>query len=119
LVLRDAQDRLYLERRPTQGIWGGLLSLPEFDNLDQVKDYLGNFNQEPLPIEGGPPIQHTLTHFTLILTPVFVRQQGEPSALPRETAGWYAPHSVKGVPAPISKIIGQPVPSTSIDSGEL
>ncbi len=37
LVLRNRDGCILLQRRPPSGIWGGLWSLPEFENLDALR----------------------------------------------------------------------------------
>ncbi len=40
LVMLKHQDSVYLEKRPASGIWGGLWSLPEFDNQQAAEQWL-------------------------------------------------------------------------------
>lgn len=69
LVVRDAQNRILLNRRPELGIWGGLYSLPE---ANEAADFLS----QSLPLGNlalhtpMPEIKHVFTHFTLIATPM-------------------------------------------------
>jgi A/G-specific adenine glycosylase len=71
LVLVDT-DRVLVEERPGQGIWGGLLSLPEFDPVspdllvERIERRLGLALHGLLPL---PPVRHGFTHFRLIAQP--------------------------------------------------
>lgn len=62
------QDSVLLERRPSPGIWGGLLSLPEFDGED-ADGACRRLGVTPGDIEPLPPITHAFTHFRLTATP--------------------------------------------------
>ncbi len=73
LLLIDEQDRLLLFKRPNQGIWGGLYSLPEFA---QVRDYEAALKQAGIKLKyliKGENLKHIFTHFELKITPVYVR----------------------------------------------
>lgn len=37
LLLRNAEGRILLQRRPPTGVWGGLWSLPEFEDLEALR----------------------------------------------------------------------------------
>ena len=109
LLVRDAEQRLLLERRPETGIWGGLFSLPELPEDDDVHRWCdrrlgtGVLSHEPLA-----PIEHAFTHFDLRLEPVVLQLQGVPR---RVMDGgewlWYKPtHELDvGVAAPIATLL--------------
>jgi len=71
LVLVDT-NRVLVEERPGQGIWGGLLSLPEFDPVspdllaERIERRLG---LSPRGLRPLPPVRHGFTHFRLIAQP--------------------------------------------------
>lgn len=60
VIFRDKNGRVLLERRPPNGIWGGLWSLPE-DNEDTRRDG-----------ETLPTLEHRLTHLHLLIKPRLV-----------------------------------------------
>jgi len=63
-----------LEQRDASGIWGGLLSLPQFSryaDLDRAARELGAAKPRPLPQR-----RHGFTHFTLAFTPHLLRLRG-------------------------------------------
>ena len=60
-------DRLWLVRRPEQGVWAGLWSLPEFDTLSALRQQLEGW---PGAGETLPVIEHALTHFDWSLQPL-------------------------------------------------
>lgn len=107
LLVRDAQERVLLIRRPELGIWGGLYCLPEAaDSAD--------FFSQSLPLQNlvlhtpMPEIRHQFTHFTLIATPV--------SAYAHATEGlgeagfiWVDRQTMRqfGLPSPVRRLLEQ------------
>lgn len=82
LMILDAGEIL-LERRPNQGIWGGLWSLPELSPeqiaVPHVQKTLG---MEVEALEVLPVLWHTFTHFKLEITPQPLQLTGRRSSLP-------------------------------------
>jgi len=69
LILHDGTQRVMLEKRPAAGIWGGLWSLPEAENLAKLEEKTG------LTLAGGQVLQprlHRLTHMRLHIRPVLL-----------------------------------------------
>lgn len=67
LILKDADGRVLLERRPPAGIWGGLWSLPADDNGEDLGERLG-INDDSLMLL--PDLHHQLTHIKMTITPL-------------------------------------------------
>lgn len=82
LMIVDAGEIL-LERRPNQGIWGGLWSLPEISAtqiaVPHAQEKLG---LETEALEVLPVLWHTFTHFKLEITPQPLQLTGRRPALP-------------------------------------
>jgi A/G-specific adenine glycosylase len=83
LLLVDAAGAVWLERRPSTGIWGGLLALPEFASEETLRDWC-RASALPGPLAARTPIEHGFTHFRL-------RLQLRQICLPAQAAGWSAP----------------------------
>jgi A/G-specific adenine glycosylase len=111
-------DWIWLERRPEQGIWGGLWSLPEtrFDlpegEIDphKTRQNLIKIKVESLPVATGDLIewttfQHTFSHYHLMMTPVSLPL----SHAPQGEGQWVKVTQAlsRGLPAPIQKVITQ------------
>jgi A/G-specific adenine glycosylase len=99
-------DAVRLERRPAQGIWGGLYCLPELTQADYQR--LG----EEAGSEYLPPIKHVLTHRDLQLH--IVRQSSAtPTEVPAQAPAptWQPQHKIHelGLPQPIAKLLLAPV----------
>lgn len=99
------RDLTLLQRRPSTGIWGGLLSLPEFDGTDLV-GACRRFGITPADSTNLPPFVHSFTHFRLTITPWRVAA----AALPLQeddTAVWLstAELATAALPAPVRKLL--------------
>ncbi len=73
LVLRDLDGTYLLQQRPPAGIWGGLLSLPEFeaDATDEaiVAEFWARYGFQITLQEAFGEIRHEFTHFTYVMRP--------------------------------------------------
>ncbi|MXS79476.1 A/G-specific DNA-adenine glycosylase [Nitrosomonas eutropha] len=64
------QGRILLKKRPASGIWGGLWCFPETSiNEDSVDYCKKNLHLQVLKFAELPHLQHTFTHFKLIIQP--------------------------------------------------
>ncbi|MCF6264185.1 MAG: A/G-specific adenine glycosylase [Xanthomonadales bacterium] len=98
LINRDSQGRIYLEKRPPTGIWGGLWSLPECTAVKAV-----NIEQQ-LSL-----LTHDFSHFRLHITPLLVSHT---QMIVKEAEGSYFTTNdwrKLGLPAPIRQILEQSV----------
>lgn len=97
LIVRDAQDRILLQRRPPSGIWGGLWSLPEYsDHADDVSQ-LSSL---------GPALRHEFSHFSLWLEPVSAQLASDRLA-ERDGHDWHTVEAALslGLPQPVRRLI--------------
>jgi A/G-specific adenine glycosylase len=102
LVARRA-DAVLLVRRPSSGIWGGLWCLPEFADLQGAALYA----QRELSSATLADIEHSFTHFDLVITPLVADCHGA-AGVTESDALWYDlrnPARV-GLPAPIKTLLG-------------
>jgi A/G-specific adenine glycosylase len=105
LLRAQAQDgTVWLEKRPTPGVWAGLYCLPVFDSRDALEAAL------PARVRTGlrddPAFVHVLTHKDLHLHPVAATVP--PEALARRSDGaWFAALEwpALGLPAPVRKLL--------------
>ena len=70
LIIRNQQGAYLMEKRPPNGIWGGLWSLPELA-MDQFIDEIVEQNWQ-LKVKNHndlPVFRHTFSHFHLDITP--------------------------------------------------
>ena len=80
LAMQDASGAVLLELRPPSGIWGGLLSLPEFESEatdDAVVAEVGSrFGLSISIIQALGEIRHEFTHYTYVMRPRLARVTG-------------------------------------------
>jgi A/G-specific adenine glycosylase len=101
LLARDAQGRVWLEKRPAKGIWAGLHCLPVFDSREDLLAALPSAAQHGA--QDLPPFVHVLTHKDLHLHPVLL-EGAQPQG---DAARWVDAEewSRLGLPAPVRKLL--------------
>lgn len=104
-----ADGAVWLERRPSTGIWGSLYCFPVFDTEDALLDALpGPWRARLTALQ---PFAHVLTHKDLRLSPMVLglsAREAAKNALPGEGA-WFvrAEWQGMGLPAPVRKLLEQ------------
>ena len=106
LIVIDPDGRVLLERRPEQGVWGGLYSFPELPDGEDAEQWCDRkLGARVGSVEACDPVPHSLTHFDLVLVPLEVRLAGSPNRVGdgRERL-WHDPETAQavGVAAPIA-----------------
>lgn len=108
LLVCDGEGRVLLEKRPDNGIWGGLWGLPEVTAADEVPGWcLARFGRTPESERALPVLRHGFTHFDLDITPVQVRIAPLTSLMEEGRWLWYnvrQPARV-GLAAPVARLI--------------
>jgi len=112
MVIRD-DGACLLERRPFEGLWGGLWSPPERDaatTLDVLAGTLG-IGLAPSQDADIEPFSHTFTHFQMQVTPVVCRAgDGHTSRIEdSDRLLWYTPEFNRpiGLSAVASRLLGE------------
>jgi A/G-specific adenine glycosylase len=107
LLLLD-RGELMLEKRPSQGIWGGLWSLPELDaDADAASHCRDRFGFVALTQQALPRLTHTFTHFRLHIRPVQVQLAPRRATLPGQIWLPLADALDAALPAPIRTLVRQ------------
>ncbi|KQX24345.1 A/G-specific adenine glycosylase [Variovorax sp. Root434] len=101
LLARDARGRVWLEKRPSKGIWAGLYCLPVFDSREDLLAVLPTTAQRG--VQDLPAFVHVLTHKDLHLHPLQL-QGGQPQG---DGARWVDADEWGrlGLPAPMRKLL--------------
>jgi A/G-specific adenine glycosylase len=117
VALREDRSVL-LERRPESGIWGGLWCLPEFNTLSSAKVFAGQSLSRPqVESQALEMMQHSFTHFDLLISPVLARCSGPASVMDESQNLWYntgEPARI-GMPAPIKTLLDRLTDPTLFD----
>lgn len=105
LILQSPDGSIYLEKRPQQGIWGGLHAFPEFAERDLAESHLDLINAKA-SVEDWEPFRHTFSHYHLTIHPLFARLQRPLSAV-SDNALWYHPGMAEqvGLSAPVKLLL--------------
>ncbi|WP_280817478.1 A/G-specific adenine glycosylase [Variovorax sp. TBS-050B] len=107
LLARDAQGRVWLEKRPPKGIWAGLYCLPVFESREELLAALPR--TAAAVAQDLPAFVHVLTHRDLHLHPVLLQGvQPEGEAARWVDAGAWAG---LGLPAPVRKLLLEAAPA--------
>ena len=100
-----------LERRPDQGIWGGLWSPPQRQPERSVEAVCAEFGISPSAIlehHTAPVFRHSFSHFHLDIEPHYLRIKQQPNQV-ADGGGlmWYAPDGAApvGLSAPAAKLL--------------
>ena len=108
LIAIRAGQFVLLERRPPQGIWGGLWGLPEFPSAEAAMEWSAReLRSEAGPRETLAPLHHAFTHFDLQIDPIRLECQGDHRVMEPERYVWYnaAAPQVLGMPTPVKSLI--------------
>jgi A/G-specific adenine glycosylase len=105
LLRAHSGDAVWLEKRPSPGVWAGLYCLPVFDSRDELASALPDERRAGL--RDSESFLHVLTHKDLHLHPVEV--QLPRSDLGRTGGAWFGASDWPGLglPAPIRKLLCQ------------
>jgi len=108
-ILQNEAGEVLLEKRPAQGIWGSLYSLPE----GQSETMLPQLNHIQVSIENVSkldPLRHSFSHYHLDISPVrFSARRIRDAVAEKDRWLWYPlDHSIEvGLAAPIKKLLSQ------------
>ncbi|WP_298622968.1 A/G-specific adenine glycosylase [uncultured Legionella sp.] len=110
LVLQDAQHRIYLEKRPPTGLWGGLWCLPSLEIDDSPLDFI----QDNYALNGESPkhlisFKHRFSHFHLEINALSIKTQPMTSQLSESTGTWFPKEKLDsvGLAKPTSLILSK------------
>ena len=108
MLVARRKSAVLLVQRPASGIWGGLWCLPEFADRDAAVAFaMRELDHASLAAASLPDIEHSFTHFDLVITPILARCRGEVRVAERNSL-WYdlADPARVGLPAPIKTLLG-------------
>jgi len=110
LLLQDSEQQFLLEKRPPTGIWGGLWSLPEFDKLQQLKDWCVLHDCRIDDYHPLPSQRHSFSHYHLDYTLMLATLQNPINyVMEANLRVWYKVDQINslGLPTPIKRLLYQ------------
>ena len=108
VLLIERGGEILLEKRPANGIWGGLWSFPELPlDADIGVSLRTRFAVEATLCQELPTIAHGFTHYALTLHPCRVGVSEWPGRAEAPGFVWLSPADAHGaaLPAPIKKLL--------------
>ncbi|MDA1372725.1 MAG: A/G-specific adenine glycosylase [Proteobacteria bacterium] len=108
-ILQNESGEVLLEKRPPQGIWGSLYSLPESPSVATPP----TINKLEVSIEGSlelESIRHTFSHYHLDIKPIKLRRQCLIAGVAEKDRWLWYPldHSMEvGLAAPVKKLLSR------------
>ena len=117
LIITHA-DKVLLQRRPTSGIWGGLLCLPEVERINDASSWCRRRLGYDKKTTRWNDLAHEFTHFKLNIKPVAIHFQRLPKrVMEKSDLFWCKIRNADdaGVPAPIRKLLIQLNKSTHVN----
>ncbi len=111
------KGEVLLEQRPPQGIWGGLLSLPELSRLgeESLSPEIGEIALalaafgEVQAVEPLPTFTHAFTHYRLQVLPLKVTLGKRTAGAAQAACAWHslATMAEAALPSPVRKLINR------------
>jgi A/G-specific adenine glycosylase len=108
LAARRGDGSVLLARRPERGVWGGLWSLPEFDEVAAARAWAArHLARARVAARPHAALRHAFTHFDLEMRPLPARCAGQLRVMDAAGTLWYNPEApaAVGLPAPIAKLL--------------
>lgn len=105
-LIAHPEQGLYLQKRPSTGIWGGLWCFPEFPDKAEAVKWVEQKGWDCQDDGEWDPVQHTFSHFHLQIHPVLIQIKTEGSVMEEPLALWYKGGGLSvGVAAPVSLLL--------------
>ncbi|MGA8864504.1 MAG: A/G-specific adenine glycosylase [Gallionella sp.] len=106
LLLMHGNDIL-LEKRPGNGIWGGLWCPPQFDDEAAARDWFVRNEMDAREGERLAEFTHTFTHFRLHITPLKIQLTRKPLCAAQPGSVWQDVQEAltAAIPTPVRMIL--------------
>ncbi|GAB1234313.1 A/G-specific adenine glycosylase [Ferrigenium sp. UT5] len=114
-VLLMHEQEIWLEKRLSSGIWGGLWCPPQFDHETAARDW---FERTGLDATGGErlaPFTHAFTHFRLHITPLKIRLARKPVQAAQPGGVWLDVTDAldAAIPVPVRQLLLKVKPTSA------
>jgi A/G-specific adenine glycosylase len=99
--------RVLLERRPAEGLWGGLWAFPRLAAGGRAADAVRRtFGETPAQLVRGTPFEHGFTHFRLRVRPLECDFAALPPGKPARTRWMSFTQALRAAqPAPVARLL--------------
>ncbi|MBM7061072.1 A/G-specific adenine glycosylase [Pseudomonas sp. UL073] len=106
-LLANRDGAILLYRRPSSGLWGGLWSLPELDDLSALDPLASHHALSLGERRALPALTHTFSHFQLDIEPWLIHVDSAAHAVAEADWLWYnlATPPRLGLAAPVKKLL--------------
>ncbi len=106
-LLANEDNAILLYRRPSSGLWGGLWSLPEVDDLGELQPLAERYGLQLEEPHGLPELTHTFSHFQLAIEPWLIRVKSAGHVVAEADWLWYnlASPPRLGLAAPVKTLL--------------
>jgi len=107
-ILQNDAGEVLLEKRPAEGIWGSLYSLPESADAESPPDW-GKAAEKGRPTATLDVVRHSFSHYHLDITPVLFEADRKNEVAETDRWLWYSlDHSLEvGLAAPVKKLLSK------------
>ncbi len=110
MLIMQCDGQIMMEKRPSPGIWGGMWSFPETEDVgDVLRTCVARFGFEAEAVDALVPIEHGFTHFSLTISPLVCRVSQPDPAAEQPGRVWVTPQEAEhyAIPAPVRKLIAR------------
>lgn len=113
MLIVQSRRCVLLERQPSPGIWGGLWSLPRYDDIQALQSACLSWGQSIDQAHKAATLPHTFSHFKLYIEPWFLSCTTPIVAQPGPAQSWVPINQLArtALPAPIRKLLTELVHS--------
>lgn len=107
MLILESAGSVLLHQRPSSGIWGGLLSLPQFESRQLLEQTCASWGLSLNPGQKMAGLTHAFSHFTLHIEPWWVVHNGAMLGEPGADHIWLPVDELRdaAVPAPVRKLL--------------
>jgi len=101
------QESVWLEKRPTGGIWSGLYCFPQFPTQHELKQFTKQKNIVINNNQTLAPFRHTFSHFHLNIIPIYGQFAVIKPTLCEKNGCWYDLQSSRqiGLASPVKNLL--------------
>ena len=111
LMIYAQNGDIWLEKRPSSGIWGGLWCFPELhEHTDAAHWCVDQWGTAPEASEYWPPFRHTFSHYHLDIQPLLLTLPTTPKTVMEDQGKlWYNRRQAPkiGLAAPVASLLSK------------